>query len=142
MWRDSDPGAQGCSRSQEVSLCGEVREWLNRAVSKTVVPLRVPWVRIPPSPSEKKNKGTRSRGDKENLLSFSPSSCPLVSLSVFLERSPNWYGTALEARRVERPVRVRVPLSPLTMSKAGKRALRARFSALLLSYQAPASVQS
>src|SRR5690606_38370208 len=29
---------------------GEVREWLNRAVSKTVVPLRVPWVRIPPSP--------------------------------------------------------------------------------------------
>ena len=29
---------------------GEVREWLNRAVSKTVEPLRVPWVRIPPSP--------------------------------------------------------------------------------------------
>ena len=28
------------------------------------------------------------------------------------ERSPNWYGTALEARRAERPVRVRVPLSP------------------------------
>ena len=31
---------------------GEVREWLNRAVSKTVEPLRVPWVRIPPSPPE------------------------------------------------------------------------------------------
>ena len=29
---------------------GEVREWLNRAVSKTVVLARVPWVRIPPSP--------------------------------------------------------------------------------------------
>jgi hypothetical protein len=29
-----------------------VREWLNRAVSKTVEPLRVPWVRIPPSPPE------------------------------------------------------------------------------------------
>ena len=29
---------------------GEVREWLNRAVSKTAVPYRVPWVRIPPSP--------------------------------------------------------------------------------------------
>ena len=29
---------------------GEVREWLNRAVSKTVEPLRAPWVRIPPSP--------------------------------------------------------------------------------------------
>ena len=29
---------------------GEVREWLNRAVSKTVEPERVPWVRIPPSP--------------------------------------------------------------------------------------------
>ena len=29
---------------------GEVRERLNRAVSKTVVPARVPWVRIPPSP--------------------------------------------------------------------------------------------
>src|SRR3954471_1873096 len=29
---------------------GEVRERLNRAVSKTVEPSRVPWVRIPPSP--------------------------------------------------------------------------------------------
>jgi hypothetical protein len=27
-----------------------VREWLNRAVSKTVVPVMEPWVRIPPSP--------------------------------------------------------------------------------------------
>ena len=27
-----------------------MRERLNRAVSKTVEPLRVPWVRIPPSP--------------------------------------------------------------------------------------------
>src|ERR1700674_1377063 len=34
------------------SRCGEVREWLNRAVSKTVEPLRVPWVRIPPSPPD------------------------------------------------------------------------------------------
>ncbi len=30
--------------------CGEVPEWSNGAVSKTVVRLRVPWVRIPPSP--------------------------------------------------------------------------------------------
>src|SRR5579864_829690 len=29
---------------------GDVRERLNRAVSKTVEPLRAPWVRIPPSP--------------------------------------------------------------------------------------------
>src|SRR5256886_8182577 len=29
---------------------GEVRERPNRAVSKTAVPLRGPWVRIPPSP--------------------------------------------------------------------------------------------
>ena len=29
-----------------------MREWLNRAVSKTVEPSRVPWVRIPPSPPE------------------------------------------------------------------------------------------
>src|SRR5262247_192436 len=105
MWRDSDPGAQGCSRSQEVSLCGEVREWLNRAVSKTVVPLRVPWVRIPPSPSDKKDLETRGQGEGETRKILSP--------CLFLERSPNWYGTALEARRVERPVRVRVPLSPL-----------------------------
>ena len=34
---------------------GEVREWLNRAVSKTAVPYRVPWVRIPPSPPEAKS---------------------------------------------------------------------------------------
>jgi hypothetical protein len=36
-----------------------VREWLNRAVSKTVVPLRVPWVRIPPSPPAPKDANTR-----------------------------------------------------------------------------------
>src|SRR3546814_2401225 len=30
--------------------CGEVPEWSLGTVSKTVVPLRVPWVRIPPSP--------------------------------------------------------------------------------------------
>jgi hypothetical protein len=53
-------------------LCGEVREWLNRAVSKTVVPLRVPWVRIPPSPPVKKDKGTRSR-ERETRRIFSPS---------------------------------------------------------------------
>jgi hypothetical protein len=29
---------------------GEVREWLNRAVSKTVIPLAGSGVRIPPSP--------------------------------------------------------------------------------------------
>jgi hypothetical protein len=29
---------------------GEVPEWSNGAVSKTVEPARVPWVRIPPSP--------------------------------------------------------------------------------------------
>jgi four helix bundle protein len=37
-----------------------VREWLNRAVSKTVEPERVPWVRIPPSPpgiERRKDKG-------------------------------------------------------------------------------------
>ncbi len=32
--------------------CGEVPEWLNGTVSKTVVLARVPWVRIPPSPPE------------------------------------------------------------------------------------------
>jgi len=37
-----------CMGSQVDWKYGEVREWLNRAVSKTVEPLRVPWVRIPP----------------------------------------------------------------------------------------------
>jgi hypothetical protein len=40
-----------CGKIREVR-CGEVRERLNRAVSKTVEPSRVPWVRIPPSPPE------------------------------------------------------------------------------------------
>ncbi len=31
---------------------GEVAEWLNVTVSKTVVRLGVPWVRIPPSPQD------------------------------------------------------------------------------------------
>src|SRR5262250_619046 len=95
MWRDANPGAQGCARSREVSLCGEVREWLNRAVSKTVVPLRVPWVRIPPSPPEKDDKGTRRWGDKENLLSLSHSPGPLVSPSDYwrdrlIGMAPRW----------------------------------------------------
>ena len=41
----------GCLAHRVTELSnGEVREWLNRAVSKTVVPYKVPWVRIPPSP--------------------------------------------------------------------------------------------
>ena len=87
------------------------------------------------------------RGGLENRCTFtgtvgSNPTLSAIELLADLERSPNWYGTALEARRVERPVRVRVPLSPLKLAKAERRALRARFSALLLSYQAPASVQS
>ena len=34
--------------------CGEVSEWSMETVLKTVVPARVPWVRIPPSPPYKK----------------------------------------------------------------------------------------
>src|SRR5262245_31662162 len=52
-----------------------------------------------------------------------------------MERSPNWYGTALEARRAERPVRVRVPLSPLYD-------LKSQISNLRFECQAPDSVQS
>ena len=37
-------------RSERSSQTGEMRERLNRAVSKTVVPLRAPGVRIPLSP--------------------------------------------------------------------------------------------
>lgn len=48
---------------------GEVREWLNRAVSKTVEPSRVPWVRIPPSPPE--NKGLSSILAKGEVKAFS-----------------------------------------------------------------------
>ena len=46
-----------------------MRERLNRAVSKTVVPVLGPWVRIPPSPQEDGSflrtlfKKSRSRGD-------------------------------------------------------------------------------
>src|SRR5579884_2648467 len=48
-WTDRDQSLQIVEKSCRFNT-GEVREWLNRAVSKTVVPLRVPWVRIPPSP--------------------------------------------------------------------------------------------
>src|SRR5262245_63015804 len=63
----------------------------------------------------RQRKKTRGQGEGETRRIFSPSPLLLVPLSPhnILERSPNWYGTALEARRVERPVRVRVPLSPL-----------------------------
>ena len=37
-------------RLRSAGPCGEVLEWLIRTVSKTVLPERVTWVRIPPSP--------------------------------------------------------------------------------------------
>ena len=40
---------------------GEVPEWSNGAVSKTVEPARVPWVRIPPSPPLRNNGGHSAR---------------------------------------------------------------------------------
>jgi hypothetical protein len=45
------PRVHRCGRIEEVAT-GEVREWLNRAVSKTVDGVTRPWVRIPPSPPE------------------------------------------------------------------------------------------
>ena len=33
-----------------VHIAGEVSEWFKESVLKTVVSVRVPWVRIPPSP--------------------------------------------------------------------------------------------
>ena len=47
---DHGHNCQRKGRWASLEVHGEVREWLNRAVSKTVEPLRVPWVRIPPSP--------------------------------------------------------------------------------------------
>ena len=41
------------SNFEEKIDIGEVLEWSNRPVSKTGVPSRVPWVRIPPSPPKK-----------------------------------------------------------------------------------------
>ena len=38
---------------------GEVREWPNRAVSKTAVRVTGPWVRIPPSPPLERKNGDR-----------------------------------------------------------------------------------
>ena len=44
------------TRSEACSMVyGEVQEWLNWTVSKTVVPARVPRVRIPPSPPDPKH---------------------------------------------------------------------------------------
>ena len=48
--RSERGGSGGRAASAPQLNEGEVREWLNRAVSKTVVPYKVPWVRIPPSP--------------------------------------------------------------------------------------------
>ncbi len=49
------PGENGCTRAPVAlhrprPFAGEVPEWSNGAVSKTVVPLRAPRVRIPVSP--------------------------------------------------------------------------------------------
>ena len=74
-------------QAQRSIVCGEVREWLNRAVSKTVVPVRVPWVRIPPSPPEFKGKSKKAKGKRKTLeqllLSFS---FYLFPFALFVER--------------------------------------------------------
>ena len=44
------PGLEKVKAHQEAWERGEVPEWSNGAVSKTVDRLRDPWVRIPPSP--------------------------------------------------------------------------------------------
>jgi hypothetical protein len=44
------PGARGVSIRRAAACHGEVPEWPIGAVSKTVVRVSVPWVRIPPSP--------------------------------------------------------------------------------------------
>ena len=48
--RSNPPAAIFPATAQACDLNGEVAEWLNAAVSKTVIPLRVSGVRIPPSP--------------------------------------------------------------------------------------------
>ena len=44
---------------------GEVREWLNRAVSKTVEGAIFPRVRIPPSPQLQKSEDRKKKTEKE-----------------------------------------------------------------------------
>jgi hypothetical protein len=43
-------GSDPCNAAGRIFSCGEVAEWSIAAVSKTVVPSRVPGVRISPSP--------------------------------------------------------------------------------------------
>ena len=47
---------------RRVLPCGEVREWPNRAVSKTAVLATGPWVRSPPSPPNQACPGRRRPG--------------------------------------------------------------------------------
>src|SRR5438445_172833 len=43
---------------ERLAVRGQVRERLKRPVSKTGVPARVPWVRIPPCPCEAREQRT------------------------------------------------------------------------------------
>ena len=60
-----------------------MREWLNRAVSKTVEVLRPPWVRIPPSPPS-----FRSTTKFQLLISLSQSASDSGSCSSVLYGQP------------------------------------------------------
>ena len=60
---------KGASKDKEIGILGEVSEWSNEAVLKTVV-RRAPWVRILPSPPNSEQE-TCLRGRKEQFAKLS-----------------------------------------------------------------------
>ncbi len=69
--------------------CGEVPEWSNGAVSKTVVLAIVPWVRIPPSPpfsSVFKRPATKKfTNNSISLLRYSGTTVSMLSAEITSE---------------------------------------------------------
>ena len=116
--RAASGGSLGVRRSTPQNKHGEVREWLNRAVSKTAVPLRVPWVRIPPSPPNIADPPVEpAAGGILTGSDFRPNHCG--EMREWLNRR-DW-----KSREPVTPApRVRIPLSPpapLALSPAPRR---------------------
>jgi hypothetical protein len=119
------PSANGPAPSTRNIPCGEVPEWSIGTVSKTVVPLRVPWVRIPPSPpftavcrpfsacrdgAVRKSFPPGAASSDIQPAAFSRGACACRSLSADRQRSKKRLILAARVRRLgKRPRSARRP---------------------------------
>jgi hypothetical protein len=89
---------------------GQVSEWLKEPVSKTGVPVTVPWVRIPPCPLKGQASGTRHQASL--IAKLMPGACWLMP-RCFVGQVAEWFKAhAWKACGGATHSRVRIPPCP------------------------------